>query len=979
MAEDRSLVDPSRRAPTPSYDVVPSDPANMNAQALRIESQPGTGFERGVVLGRDSLYPSRNEPRPMLVDLREVTPDKLATWDLIAFPGAAESDTRGADTWRPSADELSAPPVIAFPRLLAEEHNPPVATAANCRMNAEAGSFKNAASSDPLGTLLRCLVVCDLADSTALVERLGDRAAADLIRRHDQLARAAVRSNGGREIDKADGFLLLFDRPAQATAFALRYQRQVRALAEETGHALSARVGIHVGDVVVWDNAPGDIERGAKPMEVEGLAKPIAARLMSLALPGQILVSGVAYSLAQRSEREPDALNVRWLSHGRYHLKGIPELVAVYEIGEPGVAPLRAPPDSAKGGRPMLSWRRSVAMGSVALLAAVGSAAYLYVRSEPALPFAERDWVVLGDLVNVNADKTLDAPLGTAFRIGMEQSRFINVVSQVETHQALVRMQRNETTRIDREVGSEIALREQARALIIPSIAQFGRKLRLSAELIDPLGARTVAIQTADVDDPNDALPAIDRLLSGTRASLGESLKRIRSTSQPLDRVATPNLEALKTLSRALEVARNGDFEQSGKLLVYATELDPSFATAYARLGSMLYSQERYAEARVALEKALAIEGRLTDRERLFVRGILAGYSDPRSALDVWRMYQSLYPDDGHGQHNVGNVCYMQLHDYAAAEAALLQAAATRIPMRNYTLHTLGHVLLSEEKYDESEVQFRAAEAAAPAPDLFGMSDALVAKGKFDDAVRYLDETSRQPADVEVDRVMRRATLLAAQGQIDAAASAVAEGLPDTARLPSPNARWRAQAAIVALRAAQGDEKVARDLAGRHLAELSSNPARPDGNLQVMEELLYAAGWAARLGMVEEVRDAIAFAEKYGALDRFPVRAQLAALARAELDLHAGHADRVAERFQSVKSGNDLWEFHEIRARALDVLGDTDGQLIELRWLVAHRGLALGQWTDQLLGQQARALAVHEAESGLATDRRRAEGTRSRG
>ena len=72
--------------PDTLYDAVPADPANMNAQALRIESQPGTGFERGIVLARYSLHASRVESRPILVDLREVPSDSLAGWDLIAFP-----------------------------------------------------------------------------------------------------------------------------------------------------------------------------------------------------------------------------------------------------------------------------------------------------------------------------------------------------------------------------------------------------------------------------------------------------------------------------------------------------------------------------------------------------------------------------------------------------------------------------------------------------------------------------------------------------------------------------------------------------------------------------------------------------------------------------------------------------------------------------------------------------------------------------
>ena len=72
--------------PDTAYDLLPPDPANMNAQALRIESQPGTGFERGVVFAEHSLHASRTEPRPILLDLREVSESTFAAWDLIAFP-----------------------------------------------------------------------------------------------------------------------------------------------------------------------------------------------------------------------------------------------------------------------------------------------------------------------------------------------------------------------------------------------------------------------------------------------------------------------------------------------------------------------------------------------------------------------------------------------------------------------------------------------------------------------------------------------------------------------------------------------------------------------------------------------------------------------------------------------------------------------------------------------------------------------------
>ena len=74
-------------------------------------------------------------------------------------------------------------------------------------------------------SLLRTLVLCDLVDCTALVERLGDRKGAAFMQQHDRFARDLVHVIGGREIDKTDGFLLMFERPIQAVAFALAYQR----------------------------------------------------------------------------------------------------------------------------------------------------------------------------------------------------------------------------------------------------------------------------------------------------------------------------------------------------------------------------------------------------------------------------------------------------------------------------------------------------------------------------------------------------------------------------------------------------------------------------------------------------------------------------------------------------------------------------------------------------------------------------------
>jgi adenylate cyclase len=225
---------------------------------------------------------------------------------------------------------------------------------------------------DTSNPTIRTILLCDLVASTHLVERVGDSAAADLLARHDRIARDLLSTFNGREIDKSDGFLLLFERPIEAVRFAIAYQAELRALGAEFGSEMASRVGIHLGEVVLRANSPEDVARGAKPVEVEGLAKAVAARVMSLAGNGRILLTRAAYDFARRSAvGTKDEAPLRWAVHGRYRLAGIEDPVEVCEVAAPDGAELTQPPDSEKA-------RRADDQG-----ASVGAAAA--ARAEPLL------------------------------------------------------------------------------------------------------------------------------------------------------------------------------------------------------------------------------------------------------------------------------------------------------------------------------------------------------------------------------------------------------------------------------------------------------------------------------------------------------------------------------------------------------------------------------------------------------------------
>ncbi|MEO6745928.1 MAG: tetratricopeptide repeat protein [Caldimonas sp.] len=185
----------------------------------------------------------------------------------------------------------------------------------------------------------RALLLTDVVDSTQLSLRVGDADMARLWLSHDRAARDLLPVWHGREIDKTDGMLLLFDTALDAVGYALAYQQALTQLA----FPIQARVGLHVGSVTLRENSPSDVSRGAKPIEVEGIAKATAARVMSTAIGGQILLSADARQSLGTSR-------ARLQSHGYWRLKGLDEPIELFEIGDDRAA-FFPPPDSDKAYR----------------------------------------------------------------------------------------------------------------------------------------------------------------------------------------------------------------------------------------------------------------------------------------------------------------------------------------------------------------------------------------------------------------------------------------------------------------------------------------------------------------------------------------------------------------------------------------------------------------------------------------------------
>ncbi|HEX5960090.1 MAG TPA: hypothetical protein VFY97_02450 [Rhodanobacteraceae bacterium] len=461
---------------------------------------------------------------------------------------------------------------------------------------------------------IRTLLVCDLADSTSLVERLGDQRASDLIEQHDRLARGLVQRHHGHEIDKTDGFLLLFKRPSHAVAWALAYHHGLALLSESAGVALQSRVGIHMGDVVTWENPPDAVAQGAKPVEVEGLAKPTAARLAQLALPGQTLLSESAAELAQRAADEigADGPGLRWVPHGRYRLKGLPEPVTVIEVGASGVAPLRAPIDRQAGWRVGRVRRRLVAGLAVVVLLGVAVAIW-YARQGPGHVIPDKSVAVL-PFSNDSGD-----PDQQFFSDGLSED-LINTLSQFSGLKVISRNSAFQY-RGSKDSSAEIGRQLGVAHLLEGSVQRQDSAVRITATLVNaPDGS---VLWSQRYDRPYQDLFALqDEITSAVAAALQVELLTTPGAVRQSDRPPGGDLAAYAAYQHGVAydaVGTEQSFQRAIDAYREAIRLDPNYAAAYAQLSSTTVNRAAqfqggaqaaaaFAKAREAVDTALALD-----------------------------------------------------------------------------------------------------------------------------------------------------------------------------------------------------------------------------------------------------------------------------------------------------------------------------------------------------------------------------------
>ncbi len=348
-----------------------------------------------------------------------------------------------------------------------------------------------------------------------------------------------------------------------------------------------------------------------------------------------------------------------------------------------------------------------LAAGAV-VVCAVALAAVFYWRPHRAPKLTQRDTIVVADFDNKTSDPVFNDTLKQALTIQLEQSPFLNVLSDEKVEKTLKLMNRPANERLTREVAQEVCLRTNSKALLAGRVASVGDQYAIGLKAVNCQTGDTLASAEVEADNRNHVLKALSDVGTQMRAKLGESLASVQKFNQPLEEVTTSSLEALQAYTQG-----NMAHSDPEKVAYFkrAIELDPNFAIAYADLGTA-YGYEAELSSKYA-SKAYELRDRVSLRERFSIESTYyeTVTGEAEKIIQTYLEWIQSYPDD-YAPHVWLSARYRVLGYY---EKALEQAKeAVRIQPGLESYNTLAACYFDLNRMAEAKAELRRLQTIAP-------------------------------------------------------------------------------------------------------------------------------------------------------------------------------------------------------------------------------------------------------------------------
>jgi DNA-binding winged helix-turn-helix (wHTH) protein/tetratricopeptide (TPR) repeat protein len=325
-------------------------------------------------------------------------------------------------------------------------------------------------------------------------------------------------------------------------------------------------------------------------------------------------------------------------------------LVAEVQPVTPGPAAVLVSPRTAETGSPVFTTHRWSFLAGAAVLVAGGIVASIYPWTHRVPKLTPKDPIIVADFTNTTGDPVFDGSLRQGLMAQLEQSPYLDIRSDEQVADTMRLMAQPAGMRLTRVLARQVCERIGGAAVLDGSIAQIGNQYSLILNALNCSSGALLASAQAVASDKNHVLGALSNVASSMRAKLGESLASIGKFNKPLEEVTTPSLEALQAYSLGWHAIWDVDGAAaiSSQQLQRAASLDPSFAMAYAVLGTSYYNLNETRLAAENLRKAYELRERVSEREKFYISShyeiLVTG--DLEKGMQVLELWAQTYPRD---------------------------------------------------------------------------------------------------------------------------------------------------------------------------------------------------------------------------------------------------------------------------------------------------------------------------------------------
>jgi len=335
------------------------------------------------------------------------------------------------------------------------------------------------------------------------------------------------------------------------------------------------------------------------------------------------------------------------------------------------------------------------------MVAALVIAGLFYFRGAQAL--TETDYIVLPEFVNTTGESVFDSTLKQALAVKLQESPFLNVVSEERIAETLRFMGRAVDERVTPSLAREICQRQEVKAMVSGEIAPLGRHYVIALNAVNCQTGDSLARGQVEAASKEEVLRALGKAASDLRRKLGESLSSIRKFDVPIEQATTTSLEALKAFALANRERARGTEIQAIPFFHRAIELDPNFASAHGRLGQVYNNLQQSELAVQYTSKAYELRDRVSEPERLYLVShyyeLVTG--ELEKAIETYQLWKQTYPRDWTPWLNLASIYNkIGMHDKALGEA---QEATRLAPNHAFSYQMLAWTYVGLNRFEEAK------------------------------------------------------------------------------------------------------------------------------------------------------------------------------------------------------------------------------------------------------------------------------------